>query len=127
MMPGMTARAAARALLSLLSLGVMLCGCVEDVPPDGAWPDRYEPVRGEAPLGYITNNGSDDVSVIALGSMTEVARVSVGTSPVDPEAPHHLAIDPVGKWIYVGLSNVGLVEGGGLHGGHGGGALPGYV
>jgi hypothetical protein len=51
----------------------------------------------------------------------------VGLVPVDPEAPHHLAIDPVGGHVYVGISNVGLREGGGLHGSHGGGDLPSYV
>jgi YVTN family beta-propeller protein len=112
----------------VLPLALLLAaGCTTDLPPDAEWPDRRDPVGGDLPLAYVTNNGSDSISVIELATMTEVARRSIGMSPVDPEAPHHLAIDPATGRVWVGLSNVGLVEGGGLHGSHGTGVLPSYL
>lgn len=91
------------------------------------WPDRFEPIEGTGPLAYVTNNGEDTISVLELEPLREIARRPVGMVPVDPEAPHHLTIDPVAGHVWVGLSNVGLVEGGGLHGAHGTGSLPSYV
>lgn len=104
-----------------------LAACAADPPATARWPDRREPVVGTRPLGYVTNNGEDTVSVIELGTLREVARRHVGFDPVDLEAPHHLAVDPVTGWVWVGLSNVGVISGGGLHGSHGSGLLPSYV
>lgn len=108
-------------------LVVGLAACVDDVPSGARWPETIRPIDGRLPLAYLTNNGEDTVSVVSLADAVEVARVPVGRSPVDPEAPHHLAIDAEAGWVFVGLSNVGLREGGGLHGSHGGGLLPSWV
>jgi DNA-binding beta-propeller fold protein YncE len=119
-----------RGSLGVGSLALALCalvGCTPESPSTARWPDRSEPIAGTPPLGYVTNNGEDTVSVVELSTLREVARRPVGFDPVDPEAPHHLALDPSHGWVWVGLSNVGLVSGGGLHGGHGGGLLPSYV
>jgi DNA-binding beta-propeller fold protein YncE len=108
-------------------LFLFLSSCGGELPAEARWPERVRPVGGTPPLAYLTNNGDDTLSVVELATMREIARRPVGLSPVDPEAPHHLAVDPEAGWVWVGLSNVALVEGGGLHGSHGGGALPSYV
>lgn len=104
-----------------------MVGCGGDEPATARWPDRSEPIEATPPLAFLTNSGDDTVSVVELATMTEVARRYVGMTPVDVESPHHLAIDPAAGYVYVGLSNTGTREGGGLHGSHGGGELPSYV
>src|SRR5690349_4415921 len=83
-----------------------LAGCTQVVPPSGSWPDRRVPVGGTGLLAFVTNNGSDSLSVIEVASLTEIARRPVGRSPVDPEQPHHLALDPDRGEVWVGLSDV---------------------
>lgn len=112
---------------ALCGLVVALGACTEDVPSSSVWPDGTEPIRGQAPLGYISNNGDDTVSVVELTTMTELARVPVGLVPVHLEGPHHLTIDATNGWLYVGLSNVVTNAGSGPHGSHGTGTVPGNV
>ncbi|MCC7542601.1 MAG: YncE family protein [Deltaproteobacteria bacterium] len=111
----------------LCGLTVLVTACTEDVPSSSVWPDGTEPIRGQAPLGYISNNGDDTVSVVELATMTELARVPVGLVPVHLEGPHHLTIDAANGWLYVGLSNVVTNAGSGPHGSHGTGTVPGHV
>ncbi|MCC7536011.1 MAG: hypothetical protein IT379_07350 [Deltaproteobacteria bacterium] len=105
-----------------------MAGCgQDDIPSSSIWRDGTEPIRGEAPLGYVSNNGDDTVSVVELSSVREIARVPVGLVPVHLEGPHHLAIDPAGGWVYVGISNLVSNAGSGPHGSHGNGTTDGYV
>ena len=113
--------------LFVVASACALVACARDIPPDARWPDRGMPILGTGPLGYVTNDGDDTVSVIELGTLREIARRPVGLDPVSPEAPHHLAIDPVSGSLWVGLANNTLAAGGGIHGSHGAGMLPSYV
>jgi DNA-binding beta-propeller fold protein YncE len=106
---------------------LLLTACAADLPPDARWPDRTAPIVGSGPLGYVTNDGEDTVSVIELTTFREIARRPVGLDPVSPEAPHHLAVDPVSGFVWVGLAENAFAAGGGLHGSHGAGVLPSYV
>lgn len=116
-----------RCSIVLLLSWVGIAGCYKEEKLEARWALPSAVVTPEAPLGYISNNGSDSVSVVDLTNMTELVRVPVGLDPVTPEAPHHLTIDPVTGALFVGLSNVGVNAGGGLHGSHGTGSVPSYV
>lgn len=52
---------------------------------------------------YVTNNGSDDLSVIDLDG-DRVERVSLDVDPDSNEAPHHLAASPAASRLFVALS-----------------------
>jgi len=61
------------------------------------------PVGGRA-LGYVTNSGSDSVSVVDLDAMTVLATVPIGLDPIDPDGPTDLALDEAAGVLYVVLS-----------------------
>jgi DNA-binding beta-propeller fold protein YncE len=56
-----------------------------------------------------------------------VGLLPVGFIPVELEGPHHLSADPAGQFVYVNLSEAVSGSGGGPHGAHGTGTIPGYV
>jgi YVTN family beta-propeller protein len=56
-----------------------------------------------ARAAYVTNNGSDSVSVIDRDG-DGVTTVPVDVDPDEKEAPHHLAVDPRAGRAYVALS-----------------------
>ncbi len=56
-----------------------------------------------ARAGYLTNNGSDSISVIDRDGDT-VVTVPVDLDPDAHEAPHHLAIDSASKNVFVALA-----------------------
>lgn len=56
-----------------------------------------------ARAGYVTNNGSDSLSVVELDG-TGVVNVPVDLDPDAHEAPHHLAIDAASKNVFVALA-----------------------
>jgi DNA-binding beta-propeller fold protein YncE len=56
-----------------------------------------------ARAGYVTNNGSDSISVIDRDG-DAVLSVPVDLDPDAHEAPHHLAIDSVSKNVFVALA-----------------------
>lgn len=118
----MSALARLRVPALVVLAAVLLGACTNDLPATAAWDARPRAIRGEAPLGYVTNNGSDSISVIALRTMEEVARVPVGLVAIDPEAPHHLSIDEAHGLVYVGLSNIPAAGTTGPHAGHTGGS-----
>ncbi len=121
-MPRTRAHTAALALL-----GALVGGCAEPAASTATWPTGHTPIRGAGPLAYVSDNGSDTVSVVSLRTMTRLARVPVGLDAVQREAPHHLVAAPDLDALFVGLSNVlpsGLA---GLHAEHGGGSLPSYI
>lgn len=58
-----------------------------------------------ARAAYVTNNGSDSISVLDRdGDGDAVMHVPIDLEPDEHEAPHHLAIDPVGKKMFVALA-----------------------
>jgi DNA-binding beta-propeller fold protein YncE len=56
-----------------------------------------------ARAAYVTNNGSDSISVIDRDG-DSVVTVPVDLDPDAREAPHHLAIDSAGKHVFVALA-----------------------
>lgn len=52
---------------------------------------------------YVTNNGSDSISVVDLDG-DAVVTVPVDLAPSAREAPHHLAIDSASKKVFVALA-----------------------
>lgn len=85
-----------------------------------------------APIGdlaLLTNNLDDTVSLVDLGLSppAEIARLPVGFNPVEREGPHHLALAPDGKTMWVGISNYVPGSGSGPHGSHGTGTDDGHA
>ena len=85
------------------------------------------------PIGALTgkilttNSGDDTLSVVDPAAPAMPGRMPVGFSPVELEGPHHLSVDPGGRYVYVNLSYAVLGSGSGPHGSHGTGELPGHV
>lgn len=81
----------------------------------------------------VTNNLDDTVSVISLdrllagGEGAELSRFVVGAVPLEREGPHHAAVSPDGKFLYVGISNFVPGAGSGPHGVHGAGTSQGHA
>jgi DNA-binding beta-propeller fold protein YncE len=72
-------------------------------PP--AYPNRREPIAlSAATIGVTSDNGSDTLTVIDLDRGEVIATRPVGRSPVDRDGPHHLAIDSLGRFVYVALA-----------------------
>lgn len=114
-----------RAALSLFSV---LVAC-------GSEPSQVGPAFTRDPADVValnghfvtTNKGDDTLSVVAPEGPAPAARLPVGLSPVELEGPHHLSVDPQGRFLYVNLSMAVKGSGSGPHGAHGAGNLPGYV
>jgi hypothetical protein len=115
------------ALLGGLVLALAACGQEVPVYPGDAYG------RDPAPIGALTgrilttNSGDDTLSVVDPAAPAMPVRMPVGFSPVELEGPHHLAVDPGGRYVYVNLSYAVLGSGSGPHGSHGTGELPGHV
>jgi hypothetical protein len=80
-------------------------------------------------LGKIvtSNNGDDTLSIVDPATVGPAQRLPVGFNPVELEGPHHLSVDPAGRFIYLNLSLAVMGSGSGPHGSHGSGMLPGWV
>ncbi|MRG92738.1 YncE family protein [Polyangium spumosum] len=92
-----------------------------------AFPDRREPVAvPPGGLGIVTDSLSDTLSLIDLGTGEKIRRVPVGRDPVGLDGPHHVTVDPAGRFVYIGLSYP-IVATGGPHASHGASIQPGYV
>jgi hypothetical protein len=114
-------------LAALTALGVL--GCGEEIPTYGAnsWsrdPPPLEPMNGKI---VTTNFGDDTLSVLDPRSPSPAGRLAVGFNPVELEGPHHVSVDPDGRFIFVNLSFAVAGSGSGPHGVHGLGDQPGYV
>jgi YVTN family beta-propeller protein len=92
-----------------------------------AFPDRRTPVAvPEGGLGIVTNSFSDTLSLLDLGTGQAIGQVPVGRDPVGLDGPHHVAVDPAGGFVYIGLSYP-VVATGGPHASHGSSQQSGYV
>ncbi len=102
----------ARRLLTVV--GALACampsGCttpdpdiVYDAYGGTAYPDKRPKLpKPEGYFAYVSENGSDTISVIDLPRNVRVAQVAVGRDPVDLDGPHHLAVDAKG-FVYLAL------------------------
>lgn len=92
-----------------------------------AFPDQRKPVTiPSGGLGIVTDSFSDTLSLLDLGTGTTLGSVPVGRDPVGLDGPHHVAVDPVGGFVYIGLSYPTQATGG-VHTSHGSSAASGYV
>src|SRR4051812_41845528 len=94
-----------RLLRFLAGVVVLGAGCGDRVPEYQGAPFTHDPPQATL-LGRIvtTDNGTDTLSVVDPSGVAPVGRVPVGFNPVELEGPHHLAVDPAGKFVYVNLS-----------------------
>jgi DNA-binding beta-propeller fold protein YncE len=58
----------------------------------------------QARAAYVTNNGSDSIGVIDRDSEGGVDAVPIDLDPDAHEAPHHLALDPASRSLFVALA-----------------------
>ncbi len=119
---------AARAL-SLVGVLAALAGCGEEIPSYGEDPWLRDPPALGSLSGKIvtTNFGDDTLSVVDPQAPSAARRLPVGFNPVELEGPHHVSVDPRGRFLLVNLSFAVAGSGSGPHGVHGLGDQPGYV
>jgi DNA-binding beta-propeller fold protein YncE len=86
--------------LALLAVGALSSGCKKSKA--NATPGATIPTP-VAHAAYVTNNGSDSLSVIDRDG-TAVTTVPVDVDPDEKEAPHHLAVDAKARTAFVALS-----------------------
>jgi len=91
------------------------------------WPVPQDVPPLSNDLLLLTNTGEDTISMVRASDMTELFRAPVGLFPMQLEGPHHLVVDPAGRYLYVPLSNDIPGAGGGPHGSHGNGSTPGFL
>ena len=79
---------------------------VETVRISGRQPHHVAITPDERQV-WITNHGSEDISVIDAAARRELTRITVG------QAPHHVAFSQDGRWAYVansGSNDVSVVD-----------------
>jgi hypothetical protein len=72
-----------------------------------------------APWALVTNNGSDALTLIELGSRRVLPPVPIGLYPVDRDGPHHLAFDRTRMEVYVAMTFPRAEGAPGSHASHG--------
>jgi DNA-binding beta-propeller fold protein YncE len=82
------------------------------------------PMRGRL---VVSNNGDDSISVVDPDATETALRIPAGLEPIEPEGPHHLSASPDGTAVFVNISYSVVGGGGGPHGAHGNGTMPGFV
>lgn len=122
------------ALVGVFAVALVACGQDEpakvvDAPFEGtAFPapaPRFTLPSG--PYALVTNNGSDDVSVIDLDAGKTLATVPIGLNPVDHDGPHHLAVDRARGQVFVALAYPLPTIAPGPHAAHASATAPGKV
>ncbi len=119
-----------------LSLSLLVAACGDEPrvstvyePYDGppAYPERRSSLP--APRGvraFVSNNGSDTLSVLDLPSGEVLATIPVGRDPVNIDGPHHMSLDPSGA-VFVALSYPAPALFPGPHSAHSSSKRAGYV
>jgi YVTN family beta-propeller protein len=124
-----------RVLAMLIAGAVFAPGCgdpetrVEYEPYSGepAFPDKRPKLpTPKGTFAYVSDSGSDTITVLDLPAHEVVAQVPVGRDPVGIDGPHHLAIDAEGN-VYVALSYPAPTTLPGPHAAHASGSRPGFV
>lgn len=105
-----------RWLLAAASLAA-LAGCTPPAPEentvyefdpyagDPAYPNRRPVIElPTGPVGLVSNNGSDSVSLLDFEGEKVLATSPVGRDPVDNDGPHHIAGDRAAGLVYVALA-----------------------
>jgi DNA-binding beta-propeller fold protein YncE len=93
--------------LAALCLGEMTSGCTSckrSSKAEGKLTQGGTIAMPPHRAAYITNNGSDSISVLDRDAVGSVTTVLVDLEPDAREAPHHLAIDRNRKNVFVALA-----------------------
>jgi len=82
-----------------LALLLALAGCGERVPTYGGTPFPHDPAPPSLVGKIVTsNNGDDTLSLVDPAAPAETQPIPVGFNPIDIEGPHHLSVDPAGRF-----------------------------
>lgn len=114
------------------TLAAAACGTPDPVVSYDPYVGAAFPARRPdlpAPKGtfaYVSNNGSDAITVLDLPSNEVAATVPVGRDPVALDGPHHLAVDAAGT-VYVALQYPEPTSLPGPHAAHASSTRPGWV
>jgi hypothetical protein len=108
---------------------LVLAGCGDRVPSYDGASFAHDPAPVGSLVGKIltSNNGDDTLSIVDPETPGMPGRLPVGFNPVELEGPHHLSVDPAGRFIYVNLAMSAVAAGAGPHGMHGLSTTPGFV
>ena len=128
-------RARTTRLTRLTMCALILAACsakhqtVEDVaPPGAAFPENHTPlVVPPEGLAIVTDNGSDQLSVLDLGKNTVVEQPVIAIDPIANNGPHHIALDVKGGFAYTPLSFPPSIAPAGPHAQHGASIVPGIL
>jgi len=107
-----------------------IAACGGEVPRytlDGGFGPSDPPAISMRGRVIVTNNGDDTLSVIDPDATTPALSLPAGLQPIEPEGPHHLSALPDGTAVFVNISYSVVGGGGGPHGAHGNGTMPGFV
>jgi hypothetical protein len=111
-----------------LILTLALAGCGERIPTYEGTPFPHDPAPPSLVGKIVTsNNGDDTLSLVEPAAPATPQKIPVGFNPIDIEGPHHLSVDPAGKFVFVNLSLPAVAVGIGPHGAHGASVRPGWV
>lgn len=121
-------------LVAMLGSSLIASACATPEPEisyevyaGAAFPDRRPKLpRPVGYFAYVSDNGSDTVSVLDLPRHERVAQVPVGRDPVGIDGPHHLAVDPTGI-VYVALQYPAAASLPGPHAAHASSRRNGWV
>lgn len=128
------ARSSAWAHALVVPLAVVGCSdraapAVVDTPYEGMAFPRAAPsfTLPDGPYALVSNNGSDDLSVVDATTHTTLAHVPIGLNPVDRDGPHHLAVDALRGHVFVALAYPQPTLALGPHAAHGSGTRGGKL
>lgn len=117
----------------LLASAIPSCGTsekkveYEPYAEEPAFPNRREKLPApKGRFGYVSNNGSDTVTVLDLPANEVVAQMQVGRDPLGNDGPHHLAVDAAGN-VFVALQYPAPTTLPGPHAAHASATRPGFV
>lgn len=125
-------RAASRSTAFGIAALLLACSGNETEPRPGssldAFPNRRE--RFELPagaLGLVSNNGSDDLTLLDLDAAEVIGSAPAGRDPIDIDGPHHVALDRARGVVFTALAYPAPTTAPGPHAAHGASQRPGQV
>ena len=120
-------RFVAAGVIAAIGLGPACGGEIPRYALDGGFGPTDPPAISMRGRLVVSNNGDDTISVVDPEATATALRVPTGLEPIEPEGPHHLSASPDGTALFVNISYSVVGGGGGPHGAHGNGTMPGFV